>query len=436
MTQFYTQDIDGALAGRIGAAGLDEAKLKSLIAETAGALEALRKAHDSNALPLLRLPAASNDLDTLSGTAARFIDSFDDVVVLGTGGSSLGGRTICALARPSENNPRLHFLDNVDGDTFERLFAATDPKRTGFIVISKSGSTAETLSQMFHCLDVMEKAIGKDAVAKAFLAITEPGDNVLRRIAKHWNMETLDHDPKIGGRYSALSIVGLLPTLIAGLSPRSVRDGAKSVLDPILNGDAPETIAPCIGAALSVGLAHQGTNMTVLMPYVDRLADFGLWYRQLWAESVGKDGQGTTPIRAMGTVDQHSQVQLYLDGPRDKLFSLVFSKAANTGGLVPKELANDPSLAYLAGRTLGDLLDAEQRATAETLINRGCPTRIFRVDQVDERSLGALMMHYMIETIVAAHLMGVDPFDQPAVEEGKILARKYLQESAQGKNKK
>jgi glucose-6-phosphate isomerase len=166
------------------------------------------------------------------------------------------------------------------------------------------------------------------------------------------------------------------------------------------------------------------------MPYVDRLADFGLWYRQLWAESIGKDGQGTTPIRAMGTVDQHSQVQLYLDGPRDKLFSLVFSKCANTGGLVPKELASDPSLAYLAGRTLGDLLDAEQRATAETLINRGCPTRIFRIDQVNEQALGALMMHYMIETVVAAHLMGVDPFDQPAVEDGKILARKYLQESA------
>jgi glucose-6-phosphate isomerase len=435
VTQFYTQDIDGCLARRIGSAGLDETKLKSLTAETAGALDSLRKFHTANALPLLRLPAARDDLDVIEATAARMIEAFDDVVVLGTGGSSLGGRTLCALARPSEDNPRLHFLDNVDSDTFERLFAAVDPKRTGFIVISKSGSTAETLSQMFHCLDVFEKVIGKEGIAKAFLAITEPGDNVLRRIAQHWGMEILDHDPKIGGRYSALSLVGLLPTMIAGLDAYAVREGAKSVLDPVLNGAAPETIAPCLGAALSVGLAQQGINMSVLMPYMDRLADFGLWYRQLWAESIGKDGQGTTPIRAMGTVDQHSQVQLYLDGPRDKLFSLVFSACADTGGLVPKQLADDPSLAYLAGRTLGDLLDAEQRATAETLINRGCPTRIFRIEQVDERALGALMMHYMIETIVAAHLMGVDPFDQPAVEDGKILARKYLLESAQGKNK-
>lgn len=430
MTQYYSQDIDGCLAGRVGPAGLEDAKLKSLIGETAGALESLRKAHADNSLPLLRLPDAQADLDLIEATAARMVEQFDDVVVLGTGGSSLGGRTLCALAWPVSENPRLHFLDNVDGDTFERLFTMIDPERTGFIVISKSGSTAETLSQMFHCLDVFQDEIGEEGIARAFVAITEPGDNVLRRVAQRWGMETLDHDPKIGGRYSALSLVGLLPTMIAGLDAQAVREGAKSVLDPVLRGAAPDTIAPCIGAALSVGLARQGTNMSILMPYIDRLADFGLWYRQLWAESIGKDGKGTTPIRAMGTVDQHSQLQLYLDGPRDKMFSLIFSRAAGTGGLVPKDLADDPSLGYLAGRTLGDLLDAEQRATAETLIRRGCPTRIFRLDHVNEEAVGALMMHYMIETIVAAHLMGVDPFDQPAVEDGKVLARKYLQESA------
>ena len=433
MTQYYSQDIEGCLAGRVGPAGLDEAKLGALTVKTEAALTALRTAHAANSLPLLRLPGTTADLDSVEGTAARLIESFDDVVVLGTGGSSLGGRTICALARPSQENPRLHFLDNVDGDTFERLFAAIDPKRTAFIVISKSGSTAETLSQMFHCLDVFRGILSKDQIAKAFVAITEPGDNILRRVAARWGMETLDHDPKIGGRYSALSIVGLLPTMIAGLDPHAVREGAKSVLDPVLQGASADTIAPALGAALSIGLAQQGLGTSVLMPYVDRLADYGLWYRQLWAESLGKNGLGTTPIRAMGTVDQHSQLQLHLDGPRDKMFSLIFSKATGGGGLVPKDLADDPALAYLSGRTLGDLLDAEQRATAETLIKRGCPTRIFRLDRVDERSLGALMMHYMIETIVAAHLLGVDPFDQPAVEDGKILARKYLQESAGAK---
>ena len=430
MSVFYRQDIEGCRAERIGAAGLKTTVLDALIAETAPALDAIRAAHNKNTLPLLRLPAQSQDLDTIEDTAARMIESFDDVVVLGTGGSSLGGRTLCALARPAAQSPRLHFLDNIDGDTFERLFAAIDPKRTGFIVISKSGSTAETLSQMFHCLDVFRGPLGKDGIAKAFLAITEPGDNPLRRVATHWDMETLDHDPKIGGRYSALSLVGLLPAMIAGLDAGAVREGARSVLDPVLMGAKPETLAPAIGAALSIGLAQQGIGTTVMMPYIDRLADFGLWYRQLWAESVGKNGKGTTPIRALGTVDQHSQLQLYLDGPRDKMFSVIFSKAAGTGGIVPTGLADDPRLAYLAGRTLGDLLDAEQRATADTLIKRGCPTRILTIDSVDERAVGALMMHYMLETVIAAHLWGVDPFDQPAVEDGKILARRYLDESA------
>ena len=430
MTAYYQQDIEGCLSTRVGKTGLDKTELNRLLQATGPALGNLRKAHDTGTLPLLRLPAASADLEEIEDVAERMTESFDDVVVLGTGGSSLGGRTLCALGlSPAEASPRVHFLDNVDGDTFERLFRTVDPQRTGFIVISKSGSTAETLAQMFHCLDVFRGAVGKDGIAKAFVAITEPKDNVLRRVAKRWGMQTLDHDPGIGGRYSALSVVGLLPAMIAGLDAHAVRDGARSVLATVLNGGAPETVPAAIGAALSVGLANQGMGMSVLMPYVDRLADFGLWFRQLWAESLGKDGKGTTPIRALGTVDQHSQVQLYLDGPRDKMFTLVFSDAAGTGGVVPRDLADDPSLGYLAGRRLGDLLDAEQRATAETLIARGCPTRILSVERVDERSVGALMMHYFLETIIAAHLLGVDPFDQPAVEDGKVLARRYLEES-------
>jgi len=164
------------------------------------------------------------------------------------------------------------------------------------------------------------------------------------------------------------------------------------------------------------------------MPYVDRLAYFGLWFRQLWAESLGKDGKGTTPIRAMGTVDQHSQLQLYLAGPRDKLFTLVTLDAAGSGGTVSAAFAEQPALGYLAGRTMGDLLDAEQRATAASLVRQGRPTRILHLARLDEASLGALLMHFMLETIIAADLLGVDAFDQPAVEEGKVLARQYLGE--------
>jgi glucose-6-phosphate isomerase len=162
------------------------------------------------------------------------------------------------------------------------------------------------------------------------------------------------------------------------------------------------------------------------MPYVDRLACFGLWFRQLWAESLGKRGQGTTPVNALGTVDQHSQLQLYLDGPRDKMFSVVLLDCAGTGPRVDPALADDRALGYLTGRSVGDLMDAEGRATVETLIRNGRPTRVFRLTALDERVMGALMMHFMLETVIAAHLLGVDPFDQPAVEEGKVLTRQYL----------
>ena len=246
-------------------------------------------------------------------------------------------------------------------------------------------------------------------------------------------MTILDHDPGIGGRYSALSLVGLLPAMIVGLDPLAVREGAADVLAPVLDGAPPEFVEPAIGAAISVGLATENrVTTTVVMPYVDRLADFGLWFRQLWAESLGKNGKGTNPINALGTVDQHSQLQLYLDGPRDKMFTVMMLNCAGSGPIVEPSLADDEALGYLSGKSMGDLMDAEQRATAKTLVRNNRPTRIFRLSSLDERMMGALMMHFMLETIIAAHLLNVDPFDQPAVEEGKILTRDYLAESDQG----
>ncbi|MEE2971138.1 MAG: glucose-6-phosphate isomerase, partial [Pseudomonadota bacterium] len=320
-------------------------------------------------------------------------------------------------------------------DTFSALFAALDLARTGFIVISKSGGTAETLTQFLACFDAVRGVVSGDAGAH-FLAITEPNDNVLRRLAAAHDIATLDHDPGVGGRFSALSVVGLLPAMIAGLDAHAVRHGAAELLVPILAGAAAEDTPSAIGAAVSVALTRaKGVSQTVLMPYVDRLADFGLWYRQLWAESLGKGGQGTTPIRAIGTVDQHSQLQLYLDGPADKMFTMIMLDVAGSGAIVPPELTSDPALSYLSGRRMGDLMDAEQRATAETLIRNGRPTRIIRLATLDERVMGALMMHFMLETMLAAHLLGVDAFDQPAVEEGKILTRDYLAESGRPTDK-
>lgn len=438
----FSHDIDNCFADKIGEGGLDRREFDTTLKATSRALDRLRDQAKSGALPLLSVPGKADDLAGLEPIVRRFRERFDDVVVLGTGGSSLGGQTLAALTHwpPSAPRrkgaaPRTHFMDNIDPVSFEALFAAVDFARTGFIVISKSGSTAETATQFFHCVAEIIKRVGDKAIAEQVVAITEPAvggkENPLRRAAKRWNIPVLDHDPGIGGRYSVLTNVGLLPAMIAGVDGRKVRAGAKASLDQALNAKTPAESDAAVGAALSVALLRQkGIQQTVLMPYVDRLFPFAFWYRQLWAESLGKNGNGTTPINALGTVDQHSQLQLYLGGPNDKFFTLVFGPAAGLGPVIDPKLATEPEFSYLVGRTMGDLLDAEQRATAATLVRNGRPVRILHLPKVDETALGAMMMHYMLETIVTADLLGVDPFDQPAVEEGKVLARQYLGEMA------
>lgn len=427
----YIHEIDGCLKATIGEHGLPDDVFRRTLAECEGALDWLRARHQDGALPLLGLPSRRDDLASLADVAADFRARFDHVLVLGTGGSSLGGQTLYALADygfgPADGTPRLIFMDNIDPDGFSALSSAVDYSRVGVIAVSKSGGTAETLTQLLTLVPEMSRAVGQDQLKRHIVAITEPGERVLRSLAGRWQLPVIDHDPGVGGRFSVLSLVGLLPAIVAGLDAGAVRDGAAMVLDEALGAKDPSESKPAVGAAVSIGLlrAH-GLATTVLMPYLDRLTYFGMWYRQLWAESLGKDGKGTTPIRAMGTVDQHSQLQLYLGGPRDKMFTVLMGATKGTGGRVDTALADSHGLDYLAGRTMGDLLDAEQRATADTLKRNGRPTRVMQIDRLNEHSMGALMMHFMLETIIAAHLLGVDAFDQPAVEEGKVLAREYL----------
>ena len=427
----YRQDIDGALEGTIGKHGLARASLDRAMAELTPALDKIRHWHDSNELPILKIPARRDDLAMLKSHADRFA-KFDHVVVMGMGGSSLSGKTLMALKDqgfgPAAGRPRLWFMDNVDPATYAELLSRLPLERTGFIPISKSGGTPETLAQLFAILDAVEAKVGKAKAGEHVIAITELTDNPLHRLAKRIGATILEHDPKIGGRFSALSLVGMLPAMIAGVDAAAVREGAASVLNPVLAANDVTGIAPALGAALSVGLANEKSkNVTVLMPYVDRLDSFGLWYRQIWAESLGKDGKGTTPVRAMGTIDQHSQTQLYLDGPVDKMFTLVIQDTAGQGSLIsPQMVAGDKALAYLEGHRMGDLLLAEADATATTLVKKGRPTRVIRIPTLDERVMGALMMHFMLETMFAAELWGVDAFDQPAVEESKVVTREYL----------
>ena len=427
----YDHQTSNCFSAAIGFNGLNQDVFEKFLEETRPALEKLRQQYHDKSLPFLQLPGRTDDLDVLYSLATRYRDRFKHVVVLGAGGSSLGGQAICRLAEtsfaPRAEVAKLHFYDNVDPYSISYMLSSLPLEQTGFLVISKSGTTAETVTKFLVCLEAVSKLVKKDKLAEHFTAISEPGENILRRLAIRNDILVLDHDPRIGGRFSALSLVGLLPAMILGLEVEKIRAGAATVLDPVLQGEDPRNVEPAVGAAIAAGLATEKNILsTVVMPYVDRLAEFGLWFRQLWAESLGKDGKGTTPINALGTVDQHSQLQLYLDGPDDKMFTIIMMSYAGKGPLIDPVLANDGALKYLAGKSVGDLMDAEQRGTAKALIQNNKPTRVIQLDKLDETTLGALMMHFILETIITAHLFSVDPYSQPAVEEGKRLVRQFL----------
>ena len=437
----YQHLTDTCLATTIGDDGLTEEAFARVLLAAAPAHDRLCQLVQSGRLPCLTAAARETDgLAPLVALAADWRARLDDVVVLGMGGSSLGGQTLYALSDrgfgpqggPQGGGPRLHFLDNVDPDTMAGLLGALDLKRSGLIAISKSGGTAETLAQVLALLPELEAAVGGDGLPGHMAVITEPRPSPLKAIAERYGLPCFDHDPGIGGRFSVFSVVGVLPALVAGLDAVALRRGAGEVLRATLAARRVEDSEPAIGAALAVGLAQErGLTQSVMITYQDRLAPLGLWYRQLWAESLGKEGTGTTPIRARGTADHHSQLQLYLAGPRDKMFTLVMPATAGAGATLPADLATAVAAGNLGGRTLGDLLDAAARATADTLARNGRPVRRFRIETLDEAALGALQMHFMIETIVAADLLGVNAFDQPAVEEGKELTRRYLDEAAE-----
>lgn len=429
----YRQDISHCF----GDGGLDRANYDALLAQTQPGLARLREARRDGSLPLLQIPVERSDLTACERLAAHLMADTSALVFLGTGGSSLGAQALAQsvdlyrpIAPPAQDKPRFHFLDNLDPWAMDSVLSDLDLRTTRFLIVSKSGGTAETLMQALSAIGRIEAAGGSKYIKHHFGVITEPGDRPLRRLAAQYDIPVVDHPSGIGGRYSVLTAVGMVPAICFGLDPVAIRAGAADVLAS-LDCDpgaeiAPDTVPAAQGAALSVAAASTlAAPMQVFMPYGDRLERFVMWHRQLWAESLGKQGKGTTPVTALGPVDQHSQLQLYLGGPRDKLYTVFTQSLAGAG---PRAVSDDPELAWLSGRTIGDLADAEQRATIDTLIANGRPLRTIALDRPDAHTVGALMMHFMLETILAADLIGVDPFDQPAVEEGKQRARAYLAE--------
>ncbi|MBL4739571.1 MAG: hypothetical protein JKY12_01165 [Sneathiella sp.] len=394
------------------------------LARCEGIASSLQVLKEQGRLPVLDLPVDNEDLHQLSQLRLFKNRDFENVVVVGIGGSSLGAQVLESL-KQNGNGPTLHFWDTLDYHVMGPHLQGESLTKTAFLLISKSGSTPEILAQTLLVIEALNNMGGAEAVSQQAMVICEPGDNPLGRIADKWALERLDHDPNIGGRYSVLSIVGALPALIAGIDMKAVRSGAQEVLDDALLN--PESL-PRIGAALHHAL-HDicGVNQNVLMPYAKQLEPLTHWFRQLWAESIGKEGLGTTPLNALGPIDQHSQLQLWLDGPSDKFFTLIINNEDDSSPLMDVGLADDdPALDYLRDHRISDVVHAEAAATASTLASRGKFLRCIEIDVLDEKTIGALLMHFMLETIFTCHLFGVNPFDQPAVEDGKRLTKMYL----------
>jgi len=432
------QSIERAMGTNMGGAGIPKTAIEAALSVTETELKRLRDEERSGNLPLLSLPEDTADLGPVEEAARKLRDGASDVVFLGTGGSSLGGQTLAQLADymiPGvgrfSREPRVHFFDNLDPATFGRALEALPLTTTRFAAISKSGGTGETLMQSMAVMSALKD--GGLTIADHVIGLSEPRrdgtKNALRDLLEPEGCAFLEHHTGIGGRYSALTNVGLLPAAVLGLDIRAIRKGAASVYAPIRAGDvAAGEIPVALGAALMTAASLEGKASVVTMAYADKLERFTRWWVQLWAESLGKDGKGSQPIAAIGPVDQHSQLQLYLAGPNDKIFTVITTDCLGKGPMIDKDLAERAGEPGFAGKTIGDLVAAQGRATADTLAHNHRPTRTIHVDRLDEENLGALLMHFMLETILTGYAIGIDPFDQPAVEEGKVLAKKYLTE--------
>jgi glucose-6-phosphate isomerase len=419
----FSVSVDLALrvSGAPSAAAHDRA-----VKQTEDALFHLIEARRTGAMELLSIVEREDDLALAAAAADALKKNTTEIFVLGTGGSSLGAQALADLTA-DRRRPRVRFFDNLDPETFELALARCDLKTTRFVSISKSGTTPETMMQTLAAADALNRSGGKN-LKEHFAVITEAKKSPLRMFAGEIGCAAIEHPAGIGGRYSVLSVVGLLPAMLMGLDAREVREGARATLNHALTAACAISVPAAAGAALHLALAAEGRlRETVLWAYSDRLKTFGAWWRQLWAESLGKNGLGSTPVAALGPVDQHSQLQLFLDGPGGQLFTIVATDTRGKGPSVPDGDATRLGLGYLAGRKIGDLVDAQARAIAQVLNSRGRPVRRVFMPTIGERAMGALFMHFMLETIITGRSMGIDPFDQPAVEEGKTLARQYLE---------
>lgn len=413
--------------------GISPNELKEFEADLTKAINAVRNGRDH--MKWRELPFNQQEIvEDILKEAEVIRSRCEDFVVLGIGGSALGPIAIQqalnhprynALPREKRNGPRLHVLDNVDPDSMNALFDVIDPSTTVFNVITKSGGTSETMSQLLIVTDILHKMYGNDISAHV-VATTDAVKGNLIKIAKRENLKTFFVPDGVGGRFSELCPVGLLPAAVCGIDIEELLAGAAYMDKWCEATDAYDNPAAVL-AALQYIAGNKGCNIDVMMPYADSLKYIADWFAQLWAESLGKsvhrDGSvahtGQTPVKSLGVTDQHSQVQLYTEGPFDKVVTFLGVDNYRTTFSIPSGYEDIKDVSFLSGHTLNELITAEQHATEYAILKSGHYSYTITLPEINAFTIGELLYLFEIMTAIEGELLDINAFDQPGVEEGK-----------------
>ena len=350
-----------------------------------------------------------------------------DFIHVGIGGSALGPMALHkALNHPFYNQlpdrrgPRLHFAENADPNTLGAILDVADPTSTWVNVVTKSGSTAETMANFLVIRGFLINSVGSFGYQGRTVATTDPEKGFLKEIAEREDLEVLPIPQDVGGRFSVLTPVGLLPAAVSGLNVEALLSGAAQCVDEVNEQGAEHPVV--VGAAMYYLMdTARGRNVRVMMTYADALERLAAWFVQLWAESLGKDGKGSTPHGAVGTTDQHSQVQLYMEGPQDKVIEIVEVENHPRDLEIPEAYEDLEGVGYLGGHTVAELLNVECDATRRALAEAGRPNSTISLGAVSEENLGYVLQALEVQTAVAGSLYGVNAFNQPGVEAGKQI---------------
>jgi len=423
-------DLNGLLAAAVGASGLAADELAGVEAELARVREEFAARRTAGTLAFAELPYRRDEARRVLDVAGGVVE-IDALVVLGIGGSALGARALVSALGQAPGGRQVIVADSIDPDSFGALLERLDLKRTLFNVISKSGETAETMAQFLVVRDRLLRELGAVDYKQHLVVTTDAKQGVLRQIVNDEGFRDLIVPEGVGGRFSVLTAVGLFPAAVAGVDVEGLLAGAAHMDERARAAPGPLTDpALALAGALWLLATRHAKPIVVFMAYCERLAATADWFCQLWAESLGKAQDlagrtvewGQTPVRALGAADQHSQLQLYVEGPRDKV--VVFARVEDHGMAVdlPTTYQDLEGVGYLGGHSLGELLNAEQRATELALAKRGRPSATLMLPALDAFTLGQLLYLLETATVAVGMLAGVDPFGQPGVDEGKHLA--------------